>query len=129
MKRLLLVLLTAAACGDPAPAPSAGTTRISDPVLRIFQELDSDGSGGLQQGELMAWDPASLMPMLDGNGDGQVDLEELRADLNAWPEPKSARPESGEPPQGDLPPPALRPGEQERPEDAQDGPPRPGRRP
>ena len=129
--RLTLLLLTLCACGtSTTTTTNPDTLRISDPVQRLLSELDRDGSGSLGQDELQAHDPAALLPMLDSDGDGQVSLEELRTDLNTWPEPRSATPDPGRsPPPGDLPPPVLRPGEQERPEDAKDGPPTPGRRP
>jgi hypothetical protein len=122
MRPVLPALILLCGCSS-APSPSP-TTRISDPVARIFAELDRDGSGGLGLGELMAHDPKALLPLLDTDRDGAVSLEELRADLNTWPEPRSAQPERPrDPPPGDLPPPVLRPGQQERPEDAKDGPP------
>lgn len=131
MKPLLLLLPLLVACSTaPAPTGAVSNSRISDPVARIFAELDRDGSGGLALGELMAHDPKALLPLLDRDRDGTVSLEELRADLDAWPEPRAAQPDRPrDPPPGDLPPPVLRPGQQERPEDAQDGPPPPKRTP
>lgn len=66
--------------------PAASPALISDPFARIFARLDVDGSGAIEQAELLCHDPASLLLRLDQDSDGSVSPAELRADLNRWPE-------------------------------------------
>jgi Ca2+-binding EF-hand superfamily protein len=61
-----------------------------DPAQGLFDRLDADGSGDLVQGELASRQPARILQSMDTDGNGSVDLEEFRADLERYTRPTGA---------------------------------------
>jgi Ca2+-binding EF-hand superfamily protein len=51
------------------------TARVADPAVTLLRELDRDGSGRLERGEV----PAREFGPADADHDGGIDLDELRA--------------------------------------------------
>ncbi len=94
LRSLPLLLLLCAGC--PYEPPPVGE-RISDPLDRLFSELDDDGSGALSLDELRCAEPDDLLARLDLDGDGAVSPDELRADLELWPEDLSRPARHGSP--------------------------------
>lgn len=66
------MILLLFACASP---------RLSDPAVLLLREMDTDGSGAVESGEVPANARRELM-IADADRDGVVELEELRAYMN-----------------------------------------------
>lgn len=115
MIRLLCWLPMAALLGCGPQAQPAGQ-RITHPSVALFALLDEDGSGLLSVDELHCTQPQDLLERLDTNKDRLISLDELRSDLEGWPEDLSrhashgARHQQDKPKAGPLPPKPPKPG-------------------
>lgn len=92
---LLVLPSIAGAAGPAGPADADGDGRISydehveSAARRVMQALDKDGNGVLSREELPPAQGAATsaggavdFSAVDGNGDGQIDLDELKAALH-----------------------------------------------
>ncbi|MCA9096029.1 MAG: hypothetical protein KDA68_21260, partial [Planctomycetaceae bacterium] len=84
--------------GGPGSGGPGGGGRNRDPAAR-FAQMDADGNGKLE-GDEISERMRPFISAIDKNGDGAIDLEEMKAGFSAMRRPGG---EGGGPPAGGQP--------------------------